>query len=567
MPSSDSTRFSDEPRIRRIAIDLTPMRAGGENGGAKLMTMEVIRYLGLNTSAFEFILLTTNICHHELASLDAWNVHRCCVTGYDLLGPEPEAPKPNLITRLKTAFANNSEQPVKGRLNESLQAIANQTASNKLLKAIDADLLFCPFTAAYFFDPTVPAVSVVYDLQHRYYPQFFSLLERQQRDRNFKETCRLASCLVTISNFVRNTVIDQDKVPGERVVTAYIRLSRRLSGDAPSKISKRSYARALSYLDKYGLKPERFLFFPANFWQHKNHAMLLTAFGMYRAAHPQSTLKLVCTGAPDARMDALIHAAEQMGLTPWVVFAGYVPDPEFSALLENCKALIFPSLYEGFGMPLLEAMEHGKPVMCSNVTSLPEVASDAALLFDPRKPGDIVHAIARIENEPELAKSLIEKGYLRVATFGGGSEMANEYLQIFRDVIASPSHFELALHNVYPDKWTTDRFVFTYDASTVDRRLEFELLYPPWVPHEEITVNVLDNGHHSPEIYAVKRGQINRISHPLPHNTGYLEFIFSDVFQPKAMGMGKDIRMLGGRFKTCQVVSPGESIDMFEIKG
>jgi glycosyltransferase involved in cell wall biosynthesis len=117
-------------------------------------------------------------------------------------------------------------------------------------------------------------------------------------------------------------------------------------------------------------------------------------------------LKLVLTGAPGARRDFLMDAAARMGMNGSVVFPGYVPDADFSALMRGSMALIFPSLFEGFGIPLIEAMAAGRPLLVSNATSLPEVAGGAALLFDPRRPMEIVGAIARIAADPRLRAEL-----------------------------------------------------------------------------------------------------------------------------------------------------------------
>jgi glycosyltransferase involved in cell wall biosynthesis len=184
-------------------------------------------------------------------------------------------------------------------------------------------------------------------------------------------------------------------------------------------------------LQKNGLEENGFLLYPANFWPHKNHSMLLTAFGMFRHRHPESRLQLVCTGFPDERMDALREAVQRMGLRSLVILPGYLSEEELAALLASCKALIFPSLYEGFGMPVLEAMAFSKPILCSNVTSLPEVAGDCALLFDPKKPQEILGAIEQIMTDSKLASSLVERGKVRIARWGGPEQMARQYLAVF----------------------------------------------------------------------------------------------------------------------------------------
>jgi glycosyltransferase involved in cell wall biosynthesis len=110
-----------------------------------------------------------------------------------------------------------------------------------------------------------------------------------------------------------------------------------------------------------------------------------------------------------------------------ILFAGFVSDDELAALLSCSLALIFPSLFEGFGMPVLEAMASGTAVLCSNETSLPEIACDAALQFDPRNPSAIAEAIARIAGDSTLRQRLIAAGSGRAAFFGSAHQMAERY--------------------------------------------------------------------------------------------------------------------------------------------
>lgn len=427
-----STDFHTKKKIStRIAVDLIPLLPGAENGGAKLLATGLVRHLSQILPDSEFILLTSAGSHDELAILDSPNVRRLCVARRSgtRVGLPPRLSQiriwlqeslaailpPSVFARLKSLYRSmQHRQGLKGALD--VQAIK---------KEIGADLLFCPLTAPFFYDPSVPTVSVIYDLQYLYYPQFFTPDSRYYRDRHFKEACRLSDRLVCISEYVRETVLANSELAPDDVVTIPIRLFNRLQRPPPQRMA--------AVLARMGLTESDFLLYPANSWPHKNHRMLFTAFGMYCARHPEADLKLVCTGAPDTRMGELCDAAKRMGLDARVVFPGYVQDEDFPALLESCRAVIFPSLYEGFGMPIVEAMAFGKPVMCSNVASLPEVAGDAALYFDPRKPREILSAIERIVSDSGLVDHLVRCGYDRLVTCGGPDQMAEQYLQVFRD--------------------------------------------------------------------------------------------------------------------------------------
>jgi glycosyltransferase involved in cell wall biosynthesis len=124
-----------------------------------------------------------------------------------------------------------------------------------------------------------------------------------------------------------------------------------------------------------------------------------------------------------------------MGLGDRVLFPGYASETEMAALYRASLGLLFPSLYEGFGLPLLEAMALGVPVLASDTTCIPEVAGDAALYFDPRVPRAIVSAIERLCTDPELGQRLVAAGRARAASLGDPDDEASEYLDLFHTVV------------------------------------------------------------------------------------------------------------------------------------
>jgi glycosyltransferase involved in cell wall biosynthesis len=449
--------------------------------------------------------------------------------------------------------------PVFTGLKSAYRSVRHRQRQKGRLKEIGADLLFCPFTAPFFYDPSVPTVSVIYDLQYLDYPEFFSSDERYFRDKCFTEACRLADRLVCISEYVRGTVLANSDLSSDRVAVIHPRLFNRLQRQEPQN--------TIEALKRRSLLEHNFLLYPANFWLHKNHRVLFTALGMYRARHPESELKLVCTGVPDKQMEDLRGAVQRMGLEEWIVLAGYLSDEEFAALLQSCLAVIFPSLYEGFGMPLLEAMAFGKPVLCSNVTSLPEVAGDAALYFDPRRPQEIVSAIERIATDPELVAHLVECGYRRLATFGSPEQMAQQYLHVFRELMTKPRSFTEALQGVYPDGWTGERVVVTYGANSGLRHLEMLLQVPPWLPHDHVSVTVFADGSGAPAVHAIARGQSAIVRQTLPNSSGYVECVIEPTFQPKTLGLNDDERILGCLCQACRIISAAATHDLLEGRG
>lgn len=451
----------------KIAVDLTPMLPGGENGGAKLMTLELISALANLLPETSFMLLTAESSNVELGWLETKhsNIQRMCVlhnnpqTNSFVTAPSYKFSRrnktfnqlktlaghilpPALRQRIKTVPLSIST--LRNRAFNQLKSVAarvlptglklhikywlrvmNPAAnSESLIHQIGANLLFCPFTAPFYADPLIPTVSVIYDLQYRAYPQFFTPEESIERENNFRTAYQKAGYLVAISEFVRRTAIETANFPPERVIAVPIGLlhdKKQIDSEPPGN----------GLLEKYGLHLGQYILYPANFWQHKNHAMLLTAFNLYRQANLGSTLKLLCTGAPGARAEAFCEAARRMGLADWVIYAGYVTSDEYDFLLRSAFAMVFPSLYEGFGIPVLEAMSAGVPVLCSNVTSLPEVGGEAVLYFDPRRPRQIVDALTRLSEESGLRKSQIMKALQRALLFEGADRMAYAYIDVF----------------------------------------------------------------------------------------------------------------------------------------
>jgi glycosyltransferase involved in cell wall biosynthesis len=406
----------------RIAVDLTLLHPGGTNGGAKIVSLELVSALSEAAPSWEFILLTGASTHDEIAPLDSVNVRRICVrSDREISPPSRETPAPALDSNIGSLL------PPRGRrwLGHARRLFQRRVLERRLLLRLGARALLCPLTAPTYADPAVPTVSIVYDLQHVQHPEFFTSEQRYLRTRDFEDACAQSARLVCISEFVRQTVIETRRAPASRVVTIYPRLFDRLAR-APA-------TRRTSALAWMGDTP--FMLYPANFWLHKNHAMLFEAFRRHHASVEGSNLRLVCTGAPGSEQEAAQRIAAGLGLEGLVMFPGYLSDQEFTSVLRSAQALVFPSLYEGFGMPILEAMSCGVPVLCSNLTSLPEIAEGAALLFDPRSADEIAAAITRITTDKELVADLVARGTRRVGEFGDRTRMAHEYLEVLSDTI------------------------------------------------------------------------------------------------------------------------------------
>ena len=573
---------------RRIIVDFTPIRPGGENGGAKLLATELVRQFSRYVAPeYEYVLVTSSDTHDELAWLDAANVRRLCVNERPPAQPVEEAApiassddQAAISGETQAELANDSEgdsdqRPVRLKSRRGLSmgalvhAIGQTLESNlprsiynpiyqfyrthlkapqtrDLLRSLDADLIFCPFTAPLYPRPGVPMVIIVYDLQYQTYPQFFSGEDLYYLDHYFRQSCQAATRLICISEYTRQSVLASGNVPPERVLAIPTGLFNRLETASPEAFQE--------VLGKYHLYADGYLLYPANFWPHKNHEMLLVAFSMFLSRRPESDLKLVLTGAPGERMSYLRQAAHEMGLGEKVLFPGFVAAQDYSALLQGCLAVIFPSLYEGFGAPVIEAMAFSKPALCSNLTSLPEVTQSAAHLFDPRKPDQIAAGIEKIQQDAGYRMELIERGRQRVSKLISPTDWASAYFDVFRQAMGETRIYSNAIYGVYPDHWAGNVLEIALVEGDEPRHLELTLEVPAWLPGPFLSVRVKDS-HGESRTFRTPRGATGTMQIPLPRDSGKLRLALSPTANPTALGLDKDTRLLTCRVQACKLVA------------
>lgn len=288
-------------------------------------------------------------------------------------------------------------------------------------------------TSGYIFTDMYPLrnVLVIPDLQHEFHPEFFTPEAVRDRRRIYGDSLRIARRLIAISEHTRGTVIDRIGIDPDRITTLHLAADPIFHPKAPARRGRDDV------LQKHRLQPGEYLLFPANTWPHKNHKAALEALAILRERR-RLTPTLVCTGAKKEAKPAIAEAIARLGLERQVRFIGYRPLDEMPALYEGAAALVFPSLYEGFGIPLVEAMWSGCPIVCSNTTSLPEIAGDAALLVDPRSPEDLASALERVLSDTSLRAQLVARGRVRAPQFSW-SKFALGAIAILHEV-ASGSH-------------------------------------------------------------------------------------------------------------------------------
>jgi glycosyltransferase involved in cell wall biosynthesis len=169
----------------------------------------------------------------------------------------------------------------------------------------------------------------------------------------------------------------------------------------------------------------------------KNIRRVIEAFKLVKERH--SGLSLVIVGPPSwGAQDELQAVLGSTGDNTGIIFTGFLSDEDLGALYQGAYGLVFPSLYEGFGLPVLEAMSYGTPVITSNVSSLPEVAGDAALLVDPMAVADIAEKMTMLLEDTALHAGLREKGYARCKKFSWGETARGTY-DVYRSLLPQPA--------------------------------------------------------------------------------------------------------------------------------
>ncbi len=229
---------------------------------------------------------------------------------------------------------------------------------------------------------SLATVVTLHDVQHLDLPEMFSRAERAFRAVYWHRSLRRAARVIAVSEFAAERAVSTLRLDPSRIRVIPLGVDREhlRPGDGPR---------------------EPFLLYPARPWKHKNHERLFEAFALLRRERPE--LRLVLTGGGDFS-----------NLPAGVESRGHVAADEVASLMRRASALVFPSLYEGFGLPPIEAMACGCPVACSNAAALPETVGGAARLFDPRDPHAIADAVRGVLDDPA---PWVERGLARAARF------------------------------------------------------------------------------------------------------------------------------------------------------
>ncbi len=406
-------------------VDLTELRPGGENGGVKPFIFEYLAWLTQREhERLRVTFLTASCSHGDVRTLArAWD---------------------NLIC-VRDSTGTGAVTTRGWRAREWVYF----NPPSSLAYEIDADLTYSPFGSPQFICPGVPTIATVVDLLHRDYPASLRPGEAAYREKLYAELAESADLFQCISEYTGSQLQKCYGIPAARILRTYIAVHDRLERQAALQSSSAANARVSSH---------PYFLYPANSWRHKNHRTLLVAYRLYRQQAGAAPWDLVLTGHDDEGMQEILAAADSLGLANHVRYQGHLSEGEFAELWRNAGALVFPSLHEGFGIPLVEAMHFRVPIVCSDVTSLPEIAGGAALLADARRPEIFAAALARIAADADLRADLVQRGADQLARFSIERE-GEAFLAACRSLIGART--AKRHRGWYVDGWTCPMACFS----------------------------------------------------------------------------------------------------------
>jgi len=294
------------------------------------------------------------------------------------------------------------------------------------LKREKIDVFFSPGHYAPRFSP-VPTVISIMDLAFLHFPDYFTKKDLAQLKSWTSYSIKKAKAVLAISQSSKDDIIKLYGIPEDKVQVTYLGIKDGAS------LTPHIYPMQ-ELQTKYGISKE-FVLFVGTLQPRKNIVRLIEAFStlLKKDSFNKSDLQLVIVGKKGWQYEPILEAPKKFGVEERVKFLNFVPDDELVLLYKNALCFAWLSLYEGFGLPILEAMKMGCPVITSNVSSMPEAGGDAAIYVDPTSTEDIAKKLDQVLSDSKLRQELIEKGRKQVLKFDW-ENTARETLSVLEKV-------------------------------------------------------------------------------------------------------------------------------------
>ena len=291
------------------------------------------------------------------------------------------------------------------------------------LKHYKLDLIHDPSQISPFmFNPAPTKVLTIHDLTPVIFPEAHGKIHAFLQNNVFPRTLKHVNSIITISNSTKNDIIRYFKITETKIKVIYNGVDDRFKVLHEDEIK--------SVKEEYGIK-HPFILFVGTLEPRKNIPTLLKAF--YLLKKKNIPHKLVIVGGKGWKYDSVYETIKSLNLQKKVIFTGYVPDEDLPKLYNAADLFVYPSLYEGFGLPPLEAMACGTPVITSNTSSLPEVVGDAGILVNPFSVEEIAGAMESILKNKSLREQMIKRGLKRSQMFSW-EKCAKEVVKIYKSL-------------------------------------------------------------------------------------------------------------------------------------
>jgi glycosyltransferase involved in cell wall biosynthesis len=351
---------------------------------------------------------------HEFSRLDKFNEFIAYIA-------KPDAPK-YLPSNIRTRWISNN--PYK-RLGFDIP---------RAIRADAPDVLHVQYTGPLF--TKVPLVVSVHDVSYLEYPQYFTRFRASQMRITVKRTLETAATVLTVSEYSRRAILRHYEIAPEKVVVVPNAVSSEF------RPVERQIAQA-AIREKFSL-PGPFILMVGDLQPRKNHLGLLHAFEELVRAHPLLPHHLVFVGNETWYTGEVRRAIEHSSVRDRVHLTGFVDDADLICFYGACDLFVFPSFYEGFGLPILEAMACGRAVVCSNTTAMPEVANAAGILFDPASIKEMTRAMADVLLDQDLRQRLERLGAHRASLFSW-EKAALKTLDVYLSVAGAKTNLRSAV--------------------------------------------------------------------------------------------------------------------------
>jgi glycosyltransferase involved in cell wall biosynthesis len=279
--------------------------------------------------------------------------------------------------------------------------------SLEMMKKNKPDLLFVPSHTLPLINPK-KAVVTIHDIGFEHFPSAYHWADKFYHKLIIKIIKRSADKIIAVSKFTKDDIVKTYKINPDKIEVIW-------NGYDSDKYKKIENAKA-KLKEKYNITDD-FILFIGRLELKKNIPRLIEAFAKFKKRHNQDNHKLVLVGTKGLTFPLVEEQIKKYNLADQIIFPGWIPDDDLPTFLSASDLFVFPSLFEGFGIPVIEAMACECPVICSKTTSLPEVAGEAALMFDPENVDEIVARIEQVVLNETVSESLITKGLERITYF------------------------------------------------------------------------------------------------------------------------------------------------------